>query len=364
MEQPLISLILPVYGVEDYLEECIQSIVGQSYQNIEIILVDDGSKDRCPQIIDEWAKKDPRIRPIHKENGGQSSARNLGMELARGEYITFIDSDDWVAPEYCQVLYDTIVACNGQIAVGSYSRAWPNKIQPAPFFLPPEQRHIACPPQRAVQYFLEHSNAVWGKLYRTDLLQGIRFPEGRLAEEYGFQLQALQKADVIGFCNAHLYFYRIRGNSDAHSIKPKYLLDNILALDETYHTCAEHFPEEVSFCKQRLCALLYEFLAAKAYGQETAQKNPGILEHALQTAGGRQLLTKQMETPLAVIFYTYCQFYPYLTKAEKRKLQRDYRNCFSFRDARQYGGRFWTKYLPSNISLGLVRKINNRRSSE
>lgn len=363
MEQPLISLILPVYGVEDYLEECIQSVVGQTYQNIEIILVDDGSKDRCPQIIDEWAKKDPRIRPIHKENGGQSSARNLGMELAKGEYITFIDSDDWVAPEYCQILYDTIVACKGQIAVGSYSRVLPKKIQPASFFLPSEQQCIACPPQKAVQYFLEQANAVWGKMYRTDILHDIRFPEGRLAEEYGFQLQALQKANTVGFCNAHLYFYRIRGNSDAHSIKSKYLLDNIFALDEAYHTCAEHFPEEVQFCKQRLCALLYEFLAAKTYGQETAQRNPGILVHALQTAGGQHFLTKQMETPLAIIFYTYNQFYPYLTKEEKQKLQRDYRNCFSFRDARQYGRTYWIKYLPSYISLELMRRINKWRSA-
>ena len=209
MEQPLISLILPVYGVEDYLEECIQSVVGQTYQNIEIILVDDGSKDRCPQIIDEWAKKDPRIRPVHKENGGQSSARNLGMELAKGEYITFIDSDDWVAPEYCQLLYEAIISCNGQISVGSYCRMLKGKAQPAVFFMQPEARFVPCPAEQAAKYFLESFVAVWGKMYRADLLHNIRFPEGRLAEEYGFQLQALQSADTVGFCNEHLYFYRI-----------------------------------------------------------------------------------------------------------------------------------------------------------
>ena len=363
MDQPLISIILPVYGVEDYLEQCVESIVGQTYQNIEIILVDDGSPDRCPQIVDEWAQRDSRIRPVHKQNGGQSSARNLGMELAKGQYITFIDSDDWVAPEYCQRLYETMTACNAQIAVGSYSRMVGKKAHPAQYFRPSENQHVACPPNEAVHYFVECSNAVWGKMYKAELLENIKFPEGRLAEEYGFQLKALQKATTVGFCNSHIYHYRIRGNSDAHSIKPKYLLDNIQALDEAYYTCMEHFPEETSFCLQRLSALLYEFLAAKAYGKETEQQNPGVLEHALQTVGGLQLMSKQMETPLATIFYVYNQFYPYLTKEEKRKLQGDYRNIFLFRDAQQYGWMFWIKYLPSYISLELMRRVSKRRSA-
>lgn len=362
MKQPLISLILPVYGVEDYLEECIQSVVTQTYQNIEIILVDDGSKDRCPQIIDEWAARDARIRPVHKENGGQSSARNLGMELARGEYITFIDSDDWVEPEYCEKLYETLQSCGADIAVGSFQRIQGSKKYPAEFFADTDDMFYPCSAVQAVQYFMECANAVWGKMYRAELLKDTRFPAGRLAEEYKFQLRVLIHCDTVAFCNIHLYNYRLRKNSDAHSIKPKYLLDNILALDEAYHLCAEHFPEEVPFCKRRLSALLYEFLAAKAYGQEIAEQNPGVLEHALQTVGGNQMLAEQMETPLGIIFYTYNQFYAYLTKEEKKKLQTDYRKQFSFRDIRQYGRMFWIKYLPSYVSLGLMRRINEGRS--
>ena len=96
----LISVIVPVYQVEEYLDRCVQSIVDQTYTNLEIILVDDGSPDRCPQMCDEWAKRDSRIRVIHKENGGLSDARNAGMQAASGTYIAFVDSDDWVSERY------------------------------------------------------------------------------------------------------------------------------------------------------------------------------------------------------------------------------------------------------------------------
>lgn len=96
MNDPLISVIVPVYKVEKYLDECVESIVNQTYRNLEIILVDDGSPDNCPQMCDDWAKRDARIRVIHKENGGLSSARNAGLDVCTGEYISFIDSDDWL----------------------------------------------------------------------------------------------------------------------------------------------------------------------------------------------------------------------------------------------------------------------------
>ena len=96
----LVSVIVPIYKVEDYLDECVKSIVDQTYKNIEIILVDDGSPDHCPQKCDKWAKKDLRIRVVHKQNGGLSSARNAGLDVAKGEYIAFVDSDDFISPDY------------------------------------------------------------------------------------------------------------------------------------------------------------------------------------------------------------------------------------------------------------------------
>ena len=98
----LVSVIVPIYKVEDYLDECVKSIVDQTYKNIEIILVDDGSPDHCPQKCDEWAKNDLRIRVVHKQNGGLSSARNAGLDVAKGEYIAFVDSDDFITPDYVE----------------------------------------------------------------------------------------------------------------------------------------------------------------------------------------------------------------------------------------------------------------------
>ena len=106
----LVSVIVPIYKVEDYLDECVKSILGQTYKKIEIILVDDGSPDHCPQKCDEWAKKDLRIRVVHKQNGGLSSARNAGLDVAKGEYIAFVDSDDFITPDYVEVMYNRI--CN------------------------------------------------------------------------------------------------------------------------------------------------------------------------------------------------------------------------------------------------------------
>lgn len=103
-ENSCISVIVPVYGVEKYLKQCVDSIVNQTYKNLEIILVDDGSPDNCPQLCDEWVKKDKRIRVLHKKNGGLSDARNAGLHISTGDLVLFVDSDDWVEPEMAEKL--------------------------------------------------------------------------------------------------------------------------------------------------------------------------------------------------------------------------------------------------------------------
>ena len=110
MTEPLISIIVPVYRVESYLSRCVDSLLAQTYQNLEIILVDDGSPDQCPQICEDYAKKEERIHVIHQENRGLSGARNAGIDVAKGEYLAFVDSDDYVSDDYIQVMYDAIKA--------------------------------------------------------------------------------------------------------------------------------------------------------------------------------------------------------------------------------------------------------------
>ena len=119
MNEALVSIIVPVYNVEQYLDRCLRSLINQSYKNIEIILVDDGSPDKCPQMCEDWAQKDYRIKVIHKKNGGLSDARNKGIEVARGEYICFVDSDDYIDERYVETLYDLI--CNNHTEISAIS---------------------------------------------------------------------------------------------------------------------------------------------------------------------------------------------------------------------------------------------------
>ena len=122
MNDPLISVIVPVYKAEPYLDKCVNSIRNQTYKNLEIILVNDGSPDRCGEMCDAYAKADSRIRVFHKENGGQSSARNLGLDHMTGEYVGFVDSDDWIEPDMYQRLYDRMVETESQISVCGLQR--------------------------------------------------------------------------------------------------------------------------------------------------------------------------------------------------------------------------------------------------
>ena len=104
VDEGKISVVVPVYNVEEYLDQCVESLVGQTYKNLEVILVDDGSPDNCPAMCDEWAERDNRIKVIHKENGGVSSARNAALDIASGDYIGFVDSDDWIEPDMYEIL--------------------------------------------------------------------------------------------------------------------------------------------------------------------------------------------------------------------------------------------------------------------
>ncbi len=361
MGTPLISIIVPVYGVETYLDECVSSLVNQTYKNIEIILVDDGSKDNCPGMIDKWAEKDNRIVPIHKPNGGQSSARNMGLNIAKGDYITFVDGDDWVEKEYCMKLLYAMQLYDADIGVVGFKSVYSDYEKMSAFLVDSENLFYPCVPDQAIKYFMEIAIAVWGKMYRADILKTIRFPQGRLAEEYTFQLEALKMSRVIGFCNLHLYDYRIRGDSDAHSIKPKYLLDNIQALDEAYEICYSFFPFEKEYCKRHLAALIYEFLAAKQFGAEVAEQYSQVLQHAIDTVGDVNLLLNVMEEPENITYYTFGRFGEYMTSKEKKKVQSDYRKVFSLKLAGKYKVKFFFKYLPAAVCLPLTSKLLSRK---
>ena len=176
--QPLITVIIPVYKVELYLERCIESVRNQIYTNLEIILVDDGSPDNCPQICDDYAKRDNRIIVIHKENGGLSSARNSGLDIMTGQYVTFLDSDDFFHNEFVFHLYNLAEKYDADLVKCGYIKGSGTK-----FNKQNTKEVIEIYDRRSV--FLKYKNkiAAWGLLYKTILWANVRFPVGMLNED-------------------------------------------------------------------------------------------------------------------------------------------------------------------------------------
>ena len=210
----LISVIVPVYKVEPYLDRCVQSIVDQTYQNLEIILVDDGSPDNCPAMCDAWAEKDSRIRVIHKENGGLSDARNAGMAIAAGDYIAFVDSDDWIDAQMYQYLYEAIAATDSDIAACGAKRVWPDGRPKKE--LRSVNNYCILEPDSIMEAFITSNGliqTVWNKLYKRNVIKNILFPVGLIHEDEFWTWQAMARARRVVTIQGSYYNYLQRDNS-------------------------------------------------------------------------------------------------------------------------------------------------------
>lgn len=205
--QPKISVIVPVYKTEGLLDRCVESIVGQTYKNLEIILVDDGSPDNCPAMCDEWAEKDSRIRVIHKENGGVSSARNAALDIATGDYIGFVDSDDWIEPEMYSSLIQKISESGKNIALCSYYAVE----------ISGERYECRCVVDKEVldkdDYFRfivlgGDGGYIWNRLYDADILKEVRF-DGDIwySEDLLFNFKTAQKSNGAAILDKIEYNY-------------------------------------------------------------------------------------------------------------------------------------------------------------
>ena len=217
-----ISVIVPVYKVEEYLERCVRSLCRQSYTDLEIILVDDGSPDNSGKLCDDLALQDSRIRVIHKENGGLSDARNVGMDAATGDYIAFVDSDDWYDLTMLETLYKLCVEHNAQIAECSYRSIYQDHIQAE---TPCSGMVMTFTPAQAIESNLDwkHCKPVaWNKLYRADITQGIRYPVGKLHEdEFTTHLFYLAAKKIVYVDVAFVNYERRNLGSITASFKPK-----------------------------------------------------------------------------------------------------------------------------------------------
>lgn len=250
---PLISVIVPVYKVELYLDRCVQSIVNQTYRNLEIILVDDGSPDNCPQMCDVWAERDSRIKVIHKVNGGVSSARNIGLDISKGKYICFVDSDDWVLPSFVEHMLISAEHWNVPIAICRM------RIVDTEGGGSDDDNDVLC---REINNKMAMTDLIEGgvvkggacdKLYRRDILEGVRFPLGRRHEDEFFTHRVVIKAERLVFVDTELYCYLQQNGSFMHTITIAHL-DMLDAMLERLELLREVYPDlyhkgKISICK-------------------------------------------------------------------------------------------------------------------
>lgn len=211
MSGQIISIIIPVYKVELYLPKCLDSVINQTYQNLEIILVNDGSPDRCGVICEEYAAKDKRIKVINQENQGLSVARNAGLKIATGDYLGFVDSDDWIELDMYEYLVQNLYNEQADIVVcGHYNYSRGNMLPKG------SNRRKVCSRTEALGLLLENDevqNSVCDKLYRRELFAGVFFPEGKTYEDFAVMDRLFIRAERVVILPEKKYYYRMRSDS-------------------------------------------------------------------------------------------------------------------------------------------------------
>ena len=214
----LISVIIPIFNTKEYLETCVNSVRMQQYKNLEIILVDDGSEAETAELCDLLAAKDERVRVHHQKNGGLSAARNAGLDLATGEYIVFVDSDDYLHPQMIQRLYDALKANQADVSVCDYERVGVSEGKAAStVVLSTEKKETVYEGTELFDriYGADYVKYIvcWNKLYRRELLEGIWFPQGRIHEDEYFTPRVIQRAQKGVWIDEKMYYYVIREGS-------------------------------------------------------------------------------------------------------------------------------------------------------
>ncbi len=236
MGQELISVIIPVYQVEPYLEKCVKSVLDQTYEDLEIILVDDGSPDNCPAMCDAFAARDSRVRVIHQKNGGLSAARNAGLDTAGGAYIGFVDSDDYIAPDMYEKLYAAMTETGADLVVcdtACVDERGGTRLTLAPLaqeILSPEDVHCRIAWADASWRYI----TAWNRLYRRELFEGLRFRVGKLHEDEFLVSDLLARCTAVAIVPEALYFNLYRQNSITGAALTIRSLDGVEAYMERY----------------------------------------------------------------------------------------------------------------------------------
>lgn len=269
----LISVIVPIYKVEPYLDRCVRSIVNQTYKNMEIILVDDGSPDNCPAICDEWAKKDSRIKVIHKLNGGLSDARNAGLAVARGELISFVDSDDWIDINMLHTLFKVMQGKKADIVECGVK--YIDEIGHTLRIRSCVSAVVELDKVGALKELVKETivyQTVWNKLYKASVIKGIVFETGKLNEDDFWTYQVFDNLNKLVVINNPLYYYSQRTSSIMGTGYTIRRLDGLIARFQRMEYL-QKYPETADFTKARILGdCMYHLQTALKYLSKEEQK--------------------------------------------------------------------------------------------
>lgn len=311
----LISVIVPVYNVEEYLPRCIDSILAQTYSNLEIILVDDGTKDNSNVICDEYAAKDSRIRVIHKENGGLSSARNAGIDVAKGEYIAFVDSDDWIEPDAYETMLTLALEENVKLVCAGRYDVRSGSGERTVGLCPPKQEVISGEELvRRIFLWDNIDSAAWDKLYHRSLFREIRYPVGKIVEDVPVTYRIALDAGRIGMCSKPVYNYFHRPGSITTSSVSAKTFHFSQHTEKIYPYIREHYPQLKNEARYlRVRSLVYNRMtldlagaqARKTFSEEYHQSGKALRKHAGFIVKSPLFRKKEKLTDLLLAFGLY-----------------------------------------------------------
>lgn len=237
-----ISVVVPIYNVENFLVRCVDSIINQTYKNLEIILVDDGSPDRCPEMCDKYREKDSRVRVLHKKNGGLSDARNAGIDVATGDYIMFVDSDDYIEQDLCETVINSVR--DGYDIYAYHFRRFQSEIKGEPYFDSGEIKYFEG--REIFDYYINRkyfTHMVCDKVFSRKLFTGVRFIKNRLAEDMAICYKLFGETNGAVYIGRTFYNYYVRENSIMGIATLKLCVDAYKGECEAYEYGNQMFPE-------------------------------------------------------------------------------------------------------------------------
>lgn len=255
MENEKVSIIIPIYKVEKYIDDCLNSVLNQTYQNLEVILVDDGSPDNCPVICEKYKEKDQRIKVIHQKNQGLSSARNTGLKYVSGDYVLFLDSDDYINLDCCKRLVQMSKKTKSDIVIGEIVTVNEDGVRiDSNLGLKIHKSKILNKEQAMEEVIIEQQirGYAWGKLFRREIADKVFYPTGKAYEDRFTIYKYFSKVEKVCLCPGAITYYRLRDSSITHSKNLDKWYDLIEGEDSLLQFCKKNYPDLVPLAESKI----------------------------------------------------------------------------------------------------------------